>query len=947
MKSDQRSSVASLNLQRKNEELGSEQARLQELNRQLQAEIEERKRAEAAVRLSEQRYRRIVELAPEAIVVVDLATGNFVDFNPQALTLFKLSADEILRVGPETMSPPVQPDGRTSADAARALINQALAGEIPVFEWIHRNSLGADIPCEIRLLRLPDESRLLVRGTVTDITERKQVEQALRASEERFFKAFSLGPHRMGIIRREDGVILDVNDRWVQETGFQREEIIGTSVLEIATLIRGEEGAGIRQLLETGKPFRDVEVHVTTKAGEERVVLSSAEVFELRGVSCLLVAANDITERKQAEERIALLQMIIIDVAATNDLASALEVVLRRVCEKTGWALGQAWIPNLQKNTLDCSPAWYASAPGLDNFRNSTKDLTFLPGQGLPGRVWASGQPVWLRDVTMDSNFPRAGFAGKAGLKAGLGIPIRSGDEVVAVIEFFMREPRDEDERLVEVISAVAAQIGMVVERKRADEALRASEERFSKAFSLAPQRMSIIRIKDGMVLYVNDRWVRETGFAREEVVNKPIFELNVWLGDQERSWSRRLLEEGKPFHNLEGRLSTKAGEERIALASAEVIELNGEPCMLWAANDITERQRAEEALHALERRFSIAFNANPIPSSISTFAGGRFLAVNEQFLQITGYTREEVIGHTAGEFGIWSDPEERGRVIQLLKTEGRVRNVEVRLLTKSREERMLLLWIETIELEGQSCLLHSGLDITERKRTEDALRASQHQLRALSARLQSAREEEGMRIAREIHDELGGAMTGLKWDLEGIDKQLSETGAGPKLSAVRKKLGVMTSLIESTIDIVRRISSELRPGLLDDLGLIAAIDWQAQQFHSRTGIKYHSDTALETIDLSRESATAVFRIFQEILTNVLRHSQAANFYVTLREQDGYLELEVSDDGRGITESERGNTRSLGLLGMKERALLVGGQVSIDGRNGEGTRVAVRVPLGA
>lgn len=230
-------------------------------------------------------------------------------------------------------------------------------------------------------------------------------------------------------------------------------------------------------------------------------------------------------------------------------------------------------------------------------------------------------------------------------------------------------------------------------------------------------------------------------------------------------------------------------------------------------------------------------------------------------------------------------------------------------------------------------------------RRKNEELEGEQGRLRALSARLQSAREEEGMRIAREIHDELGGALTGLKWDLEGIDKILSGAENGGKIDSVQQKIPTMTGLIESTITTVRRISSELRPGILDDLGLIAAIEWQAQQFQSRTGIKCHSDTTLETVELDRESATAVFRIFQEILTNVLRHAQATKFHVKLREQDGYLELEVSDDGRGITESEKGGAGSLGILGMKERALLVGGEVNIVGRDGSGTTVIVRVPL--
>jgi signal transduction histidine kinase len=238
--------------------------------------------------------------------------------------------------------------------------------------------------------------------------------------------------------------------------------------------------------------------------------------------------------------------------------------------------------------------------------------------------------------------------------------------------------------------------------------------------------------------------------------------------------------------------------------------------------------------------------------------------------------------------------------------------------------------------LDGEPCYLWVANDITERKHAEEALRA-------LSARIRSTREEEGTRIAREIHDELGGVLTGLKWDLEKIDSTLNSSG---DVSDIRARISTMTTLIETTISTVRRIASELRPGVLDDLGLVAAIEWQIEQFQLRSGLNCHWTNNPSEIELTRERATAVFRILQEILTNVLRHSEAANLYVKLKHNKHYFELEVKDDGRGITDSQIMNTQSLGLLGMKERALLVGGEVRITGKEGGGTTVVVRVPLG-
>jgi len=231
---------------------------------------------------------------------------------------------------------------------------------------------------------------------------------------------------------------------------------------------------------------------------------------------------------------------------------------------------------------------------------------------------------------------------------------------------------------------------------------------------------------------------------------------------------------------------------------------------------------------------------------------------------------------------------------------------------------------------------------VVRRKRAEDALRSSEQQLRALAVRLRSAREEEGTRIAREIHDELGSALTGLKWDLERLEKLL----ANPKEASVAlDKIPPIISVVDSTIDTVRRISSELRPGVLDDLGLAPAIEWQTQQFEQRTGIHCSCSVKPSTVDLGQEQATAMFRVFQEILTNVLRHAQATSIDVSAFQEGQCFMLEVKDNGRGITAPEKTNIRSLGLLGMQERIQLIGGSVQIDGVAGEGTRVKVCVPL--
>jgi signal transduction histidine kinase len=209
-------------------------------------------------------------------------------------------------------------------------------------------------------------------------------------------------------------------------------------------------------------------------------------------------------------------------------------------------------------------------------------------------------------------------------------------------------------------------------------------------------------------------------------------------------------------------------------------------------------------------------------------------------------------------------------------------------------------------------------------------LRRRGDQLRALAGQLQSAREEERAGLAREIHDELGSALTGLKWELESLGD---------------RRLGGAIRRVESIMRTVKQISSDLRPGILDDLGLFDAIQWGAAQFERRTGIVCACELPEQNAPLSNEAATAAFRIFQEALTNVLRHASATRVDVHARIARGQLLLDISDNGRGMSRRDLVSPQSLGLLGMRERAALVDGTVDITSQPGRGTRLSVAIPL--
>jgi signal transduction histidine kinase len=222
--------------------------------------------------------------------------------------------------------------------------------------------------------------------------------------------------------------------------------------------------------------------------------------------------------------------------------------------------------------------------------------------------------------------------------------------------------------------------------------------------------------------------------------------------------------------------------------------------------------------------------------------------------------------------------------------------------------------------------------------RKGERLRESEDKLRRLAAHLISIREEERAHIAREIHDELGQVLTGLKMEVTWLAKRLSDP-------VLLEKTESMCGLIDSTVQTVRKIATGLRPEMLDDMGLIAAVAWQAKEFQKRTGIRCRTKLPPETTKPDHDVATTVFRIFQEILTNVARHSRATRVDIDLAIGEDKLELDVLDNGVGIQDRDVGGRKSLGLLGMQERALLFGGEVNVAGKAGEGTRVSVTIPI--
>jgi signal transduction histidine kinase len=241
---------------------------------------------------------------------------------------------------------------------------------------------------------------------------------------------------------------------------------------------------------------------------------------------------------------------------------------------------------------------------------------------------------------------------------------------------------------------------------------------------------------------------------------------------------------------------------------------------------------------------------------------------------------------------------------------------------------------------KGQAARLVLANNVTEKYIAEEKLKESYEAIRTLTSHIQNAREEERLHIAREIHDELGQLLTVLKMDVSWLNKRIDVGNI-----VAKEKTTEILSLIDTTVRTVRRIASELRPSLLDDLGLQPAMEWYLEEFEKRSGITRESHISDVELQVPDGLKIGLFRIFQESLTNVARHSGAKNVYVSLSQRNKQLILTIKDNGTGFEEKSQGTRKTLGLLGMKERTKMMGGIYNISGIRGEGTTVSVIIPL--
>jgi PAS domain S-box-containing protein len=481
-----------------------------------------------------------------------------------------------------------------------------------------------------------------------------------------------------------------------------------------------------------------------------------------------------------------------------------------------------------------------------------------------------------------------------------------------------------------------------ITERKRLGQALSESERKYRDLVDSLPQTIFEIDEK-GNLTYANRHGFQLSGYSLEDI-GKGLNALQLFIPeDRERVKENiRRIMAGEKISGQEYTALIKDGSTFPVMIYSSLIVRESKPIGLRGiVIDMTDLKQAEEALRQSEERYKALFEQK-LDGVVVIDEKLKLLLANKAAAEMFDFDSvEELLEINLFEYIASEERERTFEIIAKDMFEKDLRQInEFRCIKKSGEE----IWIGAIgtriEYQGRVVGLASFRDITLQKQTEQELERSHQELRKLSSYLQSVREEERTLIAHEIHDELGQSLTALKMDIFWLQKRLTK-----EQQPLLDKAETMSKLVDDTILSVKRISSKLRPTILDDLGLVAAIEWQAEEFKDHTGVNCEVSIGTEDLVLGKERATTIFRVFQEALTNITRHAHATNVKVSLKLKAKRLVLKVVDNGEGITDEQILSPKSFGLIGMRERAHYFGGEVKINGIAGKGTTLEITIPL--
>jgi PAS domain S-box-containing protein len=475
-----------------------------------------------------------------------------------------------------------------------------------------------------------------------------------------------------------------------------------------------------------------------------------------------------------------------------------------------------------------------------------------------------------------------------------------------------------------------------VTQQKKVEQALRESEEKFSKAFRTSPDSMSITDMETGRYLEVNDAHEKIFGFARDEVIGRSPLELGIVENNDARDQMLQTLSEHGRIADCEVQARKRDGSELTILYSAETIELGGRWCVLRVVHDISDRKRAEEALRENERRFRGYFELASVGFAI-TSRDKRLLAVNDEYCRIMGYSREELLKTTWAEL---THPEDMpgNETVFDQAVAGKIEAYSINKRLVRKDGRVIYGTISARcvrKADGSPDYFVSLLlDITER---EEAIRREQQARAEYTLQLIASQEAERARIAGDLHDSLGQSLSLIKnhAQLALLGKRLP--------AATRKEIETISETTTVAIAEMRRISQDLHPYQLDHLGLTRALDALVESAGNASGIAFAKKFDLVDDIFSRDAAASLYRIVQEGVNNILKYSGAKTSRVTLERDLHEVILKMEDNGRGFKPEETGE--GMGLKNMAERTRILNGRWKLDSAPGQGVRIEITIPI--
>jgi len=820
-----------------------------------------------------------------------------------------------------TWSTPSQPQREPEAFSHQVwVVSQALPVAIPLLVILMGSSIAHEqitiAALAVAFAFLCSSARLLLTSrrhqrTVLDL---RRAEHAAGLSEQLFSAAFRFSPDAISISLIPEGAILEINDSFMRLTGLSRDEVIGKSPQGLGLWVDDDKMRALQARFREVGEIRDVELRFRRKDGSLRDGRFSGSIITLDGRRYSLVVVTDVTESKQAADALR----------ASEERFRSLVQTLRVAVLSWGPDGRLQFVNQALLDMFGITREQILGRSGQDILPAIREDGTRLPEEMRPvQRAIATRLPV--RNQVM-------------------GWPIPGTDRIVWTLTDAVPEISPEGQ-LVRVISSLTN----VSDWKRAEQEKRVSEEMFSKAFQSSPDAMTISTLHDGRYLEVNEGYLHLFGWRREEVIGKTTTELGIWPDPSEREiLKRRLLDEGR-VRQMELHLRVKSGRVRTFQVSADVIELNGRACMLAVSDDVTDWKEAQEALRFSEARFRTLVQSLDVGVALFS-ADGRLQFANPAALRMARVSFEDAFGKLPSEMPMRITREDGSPVTgslrpveQVIKSGQPVRDIVQGWQVAGSEE---IVWIygnvvPLISEDGKVAgVVASFSNITEQKKSEEVLRQ-------LSGRLLRLQDEERRRLGRDLHDSLAQSVLAVNLSLAQITKSAKELDerSTRALSEARFMLQQMSREI-------RTLSYLLHPPLLDELGLASAVKEYAHGLGERSGIHIQVGVSPGFGRLPQDTETALFRVIQESLANIQRHSGSSTARILLDRRPDCILLEICDEGTGIPEAtaqianEAAARFGVGIAGMRERMAQLGGTLVIES-GASGTTVRATLPVKA